>query len=53
VAYVIKSEVVLAYAHPSLSCLCRGRGGTGHGFTGLLYAYTPQGVELQYFCRSL
>jgi hypothetical protein len=23
-----------------------------HGFTGLLYSYTPQGAELQYFCRS-
>jgi hypothetical protein len=26
---------------------------TRHGFTGLLYAYTPTGAELQYFCRSL
>jgi hypothetical protein len=25
----------------------------GHGFTGLLYAYTPRGAELQYFRRSL
>lgn len=25
----------------------------GHGFTGLLYAYTPSGAELQYFCRLL
>jgi hypothetical protein len=23
-----------------------------HGFTGLLYAYTPQGAELQHFCSS-
>jgi hypothetical protein len=23
-----------------------------HGFTGLLYSYTPRGAELQYFCRS-
>jgi hypothetical protein len=23
-----------------------------HGFTGLLYVYTQQGAELQYFCRS-
>jgi hypothetical protein len=23
-----------------------------HGFTGLQYVYSPQGAELQYFCRS-
>jgi hypothetical protein len=25
----------------------------GHGFTGLVYAYSPSGAELQYYCRTV